>query len=263
MTILDEINSRKKEEVSQAKAICSLKELKEAEFFERETLSLALSIGSKQTAIISEFKKKSPSKGVIHKGVVASEITRSYSVAGCAGLSVLSDENYFGGSPKDVMDSRVANPNTPILRKDFMVDPYQIYEAKAWGADAILLIAASLSSIEIDEFAHLAHDLGLEVLLEVHDLKEIEKSPFKYIDIIGVNNRNLKNFNESNVNASLELFSALPMNKVKISESCLSEPSVVKQLKQVGYQGFLIGESFMKTEKPGESLKAFIKACNS
>lgn len=263
MTILEEINARKKEEVANSKAICSIQELKGSKLFTRDTLSMVSSIASKETAIISEFKKKSPSKGIIHQGADAAKITKSYTEAGCAGLSVLTDGHYFGGSHSDLQESRDANPITPILRKDFMIDPYQIYEAKAWGADAILLIAASLTSKQIGELSHLAHELGLEVLLEVHDLSEIKKSPFDNVDIIGVNNRNLKNFSESNVNASLELFDSLPQDKIKISESCLSEPQVVQRLKGVGYEGFLIGESFMKTKQPGNSLATFIKACNS
>jgi indole-3-glycerol phosphate synthase len=178
-------------------------------------------------------------------------------------VSVLTDQVYFGGSKEDLLKAREANPLLPLLRKDFMIDPYQLYEAKAWGADVILLIAASLSPGEIGELSAEAHNLGLEVLLEVHDLGELQSSPLKFVDIVGVNNRNLKNFNESSVQASLDLVSYIPDDKVKISESCISDPQTIVRLREVGFKGFLIGETFMKTVNPAEALKAYINASRS
>ena len=140
-----------------------------------------------------------------------------------------------------------------------MVDEYQIYEAKAWGADLILLIAACLTPTEIEKFGKKAHELGLEVLLEVHDKEELARSPLEFVDLVGVNNRNLKNFNENNVNASLELTDLIPANKIKISESCISQPETIRLLKSAGYQGFLIGENFMKTNNPAKAFADFVQ----
>jgi indole-3-glycerol phosphate synthase len=190
------------------------------------------------------------------------ETTEGYTKAGAAGISVLTDTVYFGGFKEDLFLARVNNPNTPLLRKDFMIDEYQIYEAKAWGADVVLLIAANLEREEIANLSKKAHELGLEVLLEVHDKAEIVKSPMDNVDIVGVNNRNLKNFEENNVNASLELFEFIPNHKIKISESCISHPDTVKQLRKVGYQGFLMGESFMKTNNPAGAMAEFVRLIN-
>jgi indole-3-glycerol phosphate synthase len=166
---------------------------------------------------------------------------------------------FFGGFKEDLLIAREHNPSTPLLRKDFMIDEYQIYEAKAWGADLILLIAANLETEEIESLSKKAHELGLEVLLEVHNKEEIDKSPMQNVDIVGVNNRNLKNFAENNVNASIELFDFIPNDKVKISESCISHPDTVIQLREIGYKGFLMGENFMKTSNPAKALEEFVE----
>ncbi|AWW00225.1 indole-3-glycerol phosphate synthase TrpC [Arcticibacterium luteifluviistationis] len=260
MTILDTIVAQKKIEIANAQKTVSIPDLQATEHFKRKGLSLKASLTKTgSSGIIAEFKRKSPSKGFIKADADVAEITSGYSDAGAAGMSVLTDTEFFGGSKDDLLKARAANPNTPILRKDFMVDSYQIYEAKAWGADVILLIAACLDSEQIDTLSTKAHELGLEVLLEIHNEEELKKSPLKHIDVIGVNNRNLKNFAESNVNASLELIKVIPTEMVKISESCISQTATIKQLKDVGYQGFLIGENFMKTENPGAALDSFIK----
>ena len=170
----------------------------------------------------------------------------------------MTDTDFFGGNKEDLQKARIANPSTPILRKDFMIDEYQVYEAKAWGADVILLIAACLSPQQIKDLSQKAHELDLEVLLEIHDQEELDRSPLAFVDIVGVNNRNLKNFAENNVNASLALAEKIPANIIKISESCISQPETINLLKSVGYKGFLIGETFMKDASPGTKLGEFI-----
>lgn len=263
MTILDEIVVNKRIEIEDSKKMVSLGQLMESEFFLRKKNSLAESIRKTNgNGIIAEFKRKSPSKGMFGEHFDVEKTTTGYTKGGAAGISVLTDFNYFGGTKEDLISARKYNPSTPLLRKDFMIDEYQLYEAKAWGADVILLIAAQLKAEEILNLSKKAHELDLEVLLEVHDEEEIAKSPFDYIDIVGVNNRNLKNFAENNVNASLRLIELLPKDIIKISESCISQPETVKQLKKVGYEGFLMGENFMKTEDPSKALADFVKQIN-
>ncbi|WP_435356758.1 indole-3-glycerol phosphate synthase TrpC [Emticicia sp. SJ17W-69] len=259
MTILDKITAHKAIEVATAKAEVSIQDLEKSNSFSRKTNSLVANLLSENsTGIIAEHKRKSPSKGVINDLLSVEEITQGYAQAGAACLSVLTDFDFFGGTKEDLLKARAANPAIPILRKDFMIDEYQIYEAKAWGADVILLIAACLTPNQISDLSKKAHELGLEVLLEIHDEEELERSPLANVDVIGVNNRNLKNFAENNVNASLALAEKIPANLVKISESCISQPETIKQLQAVGYKGFLIGETFMKTDNPAGALKSLI-----
>jgi indole-3-glycerol phosphate synthase len=259
MNILDTIIENKKLEIARAKEKISIKDLEKSVYFDRKTNSLVGALNDKgSSGIIAEFKRKSPSKGDINVGSGIAETTLGYTKSGAACISVLTDTVFFGGFKEDLEIARANNPLTPLLRKDFTIDTYQIYEAKAWGADLILLIAANLTSEQIKTLSKKAHELGLEVLLEVHNKEEIDKSPMDNIDVVGVNNRNLKNFAESNINASLELFEFLPKNKVLISESCISLPETVKELKKVGYKGFLMGENFMKTNNPAQSLSDFI-----
>ncbi|MCF8324182.1 MAG: indole-3-glycerol phosphate synthase TrpC [Leadbetterella sp.] len=260
MTILDQIIENKKIEVARAKEKVTFEELKSLVYFQRETISLKSALlAENSTGIISEYKRKSPSKGDINVGAGIAETTLGYTKAGAAGISVLTDTVFFGGFKEDLLIAREKNPTTPLLRKDFMIDEYQLFEAKAWGADVILLIAANLESSEIESLSKKAHELGLEVLLEVHDQAEIDKSPMQNVDIVGVNNRNLKNFAENNVNASIELYDFIPNEKVKISESCISHPDTVKQLREIGYKGFLMGENFMKTNNPPKALEEFVQ----
>lgn len=259
MTILDQIIENKRYEVEKAKSLISIESLMQSQYFNRKTNSLYHSLKNNlASGIISEFKRKSPSKGNINIGAGVAEVTGGYAQAGASGLSVLTDTVFFGGFKEDLQIAREKNPAIPILRKDFMIDEYQIYEAKAWGADLILLIAANLKPSEIEKLAQKAHELGLEVLLEIHDKEELKRSPLENVDIVGVNNRNLKNFAENNVNASLELADLIPADKVKISESCIDSAETIKLLKSVGYQGFLIGETFMKTTNPPAKLAELI-----
>jgi indole-3-glycerol phosphate synthase len=261
MTILDKIVENKISEVKRSKESISQSSLETSKYFKRTCNSLVASLNSlNSTGIIAEFKRKSPSKGDINISVGIVETSQSYTKAGAACLSVLTDTLFFGGFKEDLFLARDNNPTIPILRKDFMVDSYQVYEAKSWGADVILLIAACLNSDQILEMSKLAHDLGMEVLLEIHDEKELEASPLEFIDVVGVNNRNLKNFNENNVNASLKLAELIPVNKTKISESCISEAATIQILKAHGYKGFLIGETFMKTKNPGLALENLVNS---
>lgn len=259
-TILDKIVENKRYEVARAKQTLSQQRLESHAGFQRPTNSLADALRAKDSSgIIAEFKRKSPSKGVIQAGAGIAETTMGYTKAGAAGISILTDTVFFGGFKEDLFIARENNPATPLIRKDFMVDPYQIYEARAWGADVILLIASCLSPAEIASMSALAHTLGLEVLLEVHDAAELASAPLDHVDLLGVNNRNLKVFSEANVNASLELVGQIPAHLVKVSESCIDSPETVKSLRAVGYQGFLIGELFMRHVSPAEALANFIR----
>jgi indole-3-glycerol phosphate synthase len=264
VSILAEIIENKKAEVASAKSKISKRQLSETENFWRTPFSLVKNLAElSRVQIIAEFKRKSPSKGYINATAEANIVPKAYGAYGAAAISVLTDQNYFGGSAADLVQARKTVGSTPLLRKDFIVDSYQLHEAKAWGADVVLLIAANLEPQQIHDLSASAHQLQLEVLLEVHNEEEIENSPFDHIDIVGVNNRNLKNFAENNVNASLELFKLLPAHLPKISESCIHEPETVKLLRDSGYNGFLIGENFMKTTDPGAAFKLFSEQCNA
>lgn len=257
MNILDKIIIDKKQEVASKKKLIPLSYLVKSPLLERDAFSLSKNIldGS---GIISEFKRRSPSKQVINHRDSVVEVVSGYEKAGASGISVLTDTKYFGGSLDDLIQAR-DHLNIPLLRKEFIIDPYQIYEAKAFGADAILLIAAVLSPEEVILFSQLAHQLDLEVLLEVHNEDELKRSALDDIDLVGVNNRNLKTF-EVSLETSKSLSSMIPDDKVKISESGISSVGSIMTLKQYGFKGFLIGENFMKSEDPGKSATEFIEA---
>lgn len=260
MAILDKITEVKRSEVEQAKSSVSINELKNSAFFNRRCNSLVASLNKTPFAIIAEFKQKSPSKGIINATTGVQEVTRGYTKAGAAGISVLTDTEFFGGKLQNLVQAREANPETPILRKDFIIDTYQVYEAKANGADVILLIAACLEKEELNVLAATAKSLGLEVLVEVHNKEELEKiSPLA--DIVGVNNRNLKTF-RVDIQTSINLAKQIPCNYMKISESGISDVNTIKQLAAYGFRGFLIGETFMKTESPHSSCMEFISELN-
>jgi indole-3-glycerol phosphate synthase len=262
MNILDKIIAHKRIEVAEAKSKISRAELEKSALFGNSTFSLKSALQAEgASGIISEFKRKSPSKGIINALVKPEIVTKGYVNAGANGLSVLTDTEFFGGTFEDFGKARMANPTTPMLRKDFMIDDYQLWEAKSIGADVILLIAACLSPAEIRHLGKQAHDLGLEVLLEVHDRDELEQSLCEFVDMVGVNNRNLKTFVTS-IETSLELASLIPDTFVKISESGLTKAQTIQQLRAAGYQGFLIGESFMKTPNPAAKLEELISELN-
>jgi len=255
MNILDKIVAHKRTEVADAKLKVSISQLEETPLFVRPTLSLKKALQADgATGIISEFKRKSPSKGIINDQVLPEIVTQGYVNAGACGLSVLTDTEFFGGTFEDFSRARSANPITPMIRKDFMIDEYQLWEAKALGADVILLIAACLTPAEVQYLGQKAQELGLEVLLEVHNQEELEQSLCEFVDMVGVNNRNLKTF-VTDIETSMELAQLIPNHFVKISESGLKDAKTIQQLRGVGYQGFLMGETFMQTQNPALALE--------
>ncbi|MEZ4976795.1 MAG: indole-3-glycerol phosphate synthase TrpC [Flavobacteriaceae bacterium] len=256
MTILDNIVAHKRSEVGLKKSQTPISQLEQAPFFSRVTYSLKTNLMNSPSGIIAEHKRKSPSKAVINNSLNLIDVAKGYENAGVSGMSVLTDEKYFGGTLEDLKTAR-NTCNLPLLRKEFIINEYQIIEAKASGADLILLIAAILTKDEIKSYSELAKSLGMEILLEVHNLEELEKSMMPSLDMIGVNNRNLKTF-EVNLDISKSLSDRIPDDFVKVSESGISNVAAIKDLKTYGYQGFLIGENFMKTSNPGNSASQFI-----
>ncbi|MCX7551897.1 indole-3-glycerol phosphate synthase TrpC [Xanthomarina sp. F2636L] len=257
MNILDKIVADKHQELILKKEMFTVKMLEKIPFFERNTFSLTNNLQNSTSGIIAEFKRRSPSKSIINNTALVEDIAIGYEDAGVCGMSVLTDEIYFGGTLDDLITAR-QNCTLPILRKEFIIDDFQIIEAKAFGADVILLIAAILTKAEIKRFSELAKSLDLEVLLEVHNEEELHKSLMPSLDMIGVNNRNLKTF-EVSLKTSKTLSSLIPDKFIKVSESGISSIEAIKELQPYGYQGFLIGENFMKTKNPGKSAKEFIK----
>ena len=255
MNILDKIIKHKKEELEIRKMLLSEAELKDSLNYQRSTLSLKQNLlANNATGIIAEFKRKSPSKGFINQDADAASVTSAYMQYGASGLSILTDHEFFGGNNEDLIAGRINN--IPILRKDFIIDNYQLIEAKAIGADVILLIAACLSINELQDLAGFAKQLGLEVLLELHDENELHHI-CSDIDMVGINNRNLKTF-KVDIQQSILLSKSIPSDKVKIAESGISDPLTVKLFKEAGYKGFLIGENFMKENDPGTAFNNFI-----
>jgi indole-3-glycerol phosphate synthase len=249
MNILDQIIEHKRKEVNDRKALYPLRLLEQSIFFSSPTVSMKKYVQRKdKTGIIAEFKRRSPSKGLINAHAQVERTTIGYMQAGASALSVLTDKHFFGGSNEDLVTVRKFN-FCPILRKDFTIDEYQIIEAKSIGADAILLIAAVLDPKQSKDFAAFAHSLGLEVLLEVHDETELKQNLEVGADLIGVNNRNLKTF-EVSIDNSKRLASMIPDSVVKVSESGISDPRTIIELRKFGYQGFLMGENFMKHSRP-------------
>lgn len=255
MNILDKIIDRKKSEVALRKKDVSISELERAPFYKSETFSLKqFLLDEKRTGIIAEYKRKSPSKGVINDVATVEEVTTAYAENGASGISVLTDTEFFGGTLADLQKAAILN-RIPLLRKDFMIDEYQLHEAKAYGASAILLIAANLSVEEVKQLARAAKNLSLEVLLEIHNSEELEHI-CEEVDLVGVNNRNLKNF-EVSLEQSVALSKQIPDDKIKISESGIHKIEDIVFLRSYGYRGFLIGENFMKQANPGEAFKQF------
>ena len=260
MNILDKITQGKYKEVSERKAVVSIAELERSEYFSKPTVSLkhALENPAGKHGIIAEFKRKSPSKGIFSEAFDPIEITNGYVSAGATALSILTDGPYFGGSREDLLAVRKMQ-NVPLLRKDFMVDEYQLLEAKAWGADVILLIAAAIDSTLLNRLAKFAKSIGLETLLEIHEIAELNGNLSEYIDVVGVNNRNLKDFTVD-IDRSIRAIEHIPAQFTRISESGISKPETVRQLKQYGYKGFLMGEAFMQTSDPEGAIQRFIDA---
>lgn len=259
MDILEKIIAWKQIEVGNNKQLVPTRSLERSMHFNRPTLSLkAALLNPNKSGIIAEFKRHSPSKKDINISASVKDVTTQYTQAGVSGISVLTDTKFFKGKNEDLKIARLNNPQTPILRKEFIVDEYQIIEAKSIGADAILLIAECLEKKQLATLAHFAKSLNLEVLTEIHSVEQLPKLTTD-IDIVGVNNRNLKTF-VVDIQHSKDLFHQIPDRFVKISESGISNPTTIIDLKAHGFQGFLIGERFMKTENPGAACAEFTNA---
>ena len=254
MTILDQIIQRKREEITISKSKVSVQKLRDSHFFDRAGLSLKDSVKN-GAGIIAEFKRKSPSKGVINDQMQPLEVVSAYENFGASGISILTDHDFFGGSPEDLSGIR-NHISIPVLRKDFMIDEYQLYEAKSIGADVILLIAACLSPQQVTEFTALSHELGLEVLLEIHTEEELQHINSE-IDLVGINNRNLKDF-RVDLQHSVRLKNQLPEHMLSVAESGIYSIEDFNYLKEKGFDGFLMGECFMKNKNPGEAFKEFM-----
>jgi indole-3-glycerol phosphate synthase len=255
MNILDEIIAWKKKEVAERKEQVSIAALEQRASFVRSTLSLKqFLLDDTRTGIIAEFKRRSPSKGIINDKADVVTVTTAYANNGASGLSVLTDEHFFGGSSEDLQQAR-AN-NIPILRKDFMIDEYQVVEARAMGADVILLIAACLSPATVKRLAAFAKSLQLEVLLELHGEEELDHICDE-TGLVGINNRNLKTFGVD-IEQSLKMAARIPADKITIAESGINSVDNIRLFKEHGFRGFLVGEYFMKQQQPGEAFKAFV-----
>lgn len=258
MNILEKIIADKYKEIDEKKSLIPVKLLEKSIYFSGPVVSMKKYVSHREkSGIIAEFKRKSPSRGWINASASVEQVSIGYMQAGASALSVLTDKEYFGGTNEDLKIARKFN-FCPILRKDFVVDEYQIIEAKSIGADCILLIAAALEPEKLKSLAYFAKSLGLEVLMEVHDGEELERSLCDALDLVGVNNRNLKTF-EVSIDTSLGLVDRIPSAFVKVSESGISEPKTLVELKKVGFDGFLIGENFMKSSRPEQAAYNFIQ----
>jgi indole-3-glycerol phosphate synthase len=258
MNILDQIVAHKQKEVAEKKSLYPVKLLEKSIYFETQPVSLKkYLLRPDKVGIIAEFKRKSPSKGMINPYVPVERTSVGYMQAGASALSILTDTSFFGGKNEDLTLARKFN-FCPILRKDFTIDEYQIIEAKSIGADAILLIAAILSPEQIRSLAALAKSLKLEVLLEVHDEQELARSLTPDIDAVGVNNRNLKDFTVD-INLSKQLAAGIPDEFVKVSESGISQAETIADLADYGYKGFLMGETFMRSSRPDKACADLIE----
>lgn len=257
MNILDEIIAHKRKEVADKKALYPAALLEKSTYFDTPCVSLAHYVTRPDlSGIIAEIKRRSPSRGDINPFVNVERVSIGYMQAGASALSILTDETYFGGKNEDLTLARRMN-FCPILRKDFIVDEYQIIEARSIGADAILLIAASLNPDEIAHLSAFAKGLGMEVLMEVHNGEELDRSLCDTLDLVGVNNRNLKDFSVR-IETSLELAERIPARFVKVAESGLRDPAEVIRLREAGFSGFLMGQAFMETAQPHKACQAFV-----
>ena len=256
--ILQDIIANKRIEVARQKQAVSLQTLLAlgSDRMERDTHSMRAALESSPSGIIAEFKRKSPSKGWLHPGANIADVVPAYEAGGASACSILTDGDFFGGSLGDLQKARKL-VDLPLLRKDFIIDTYQLFQARVMGADAVLLIAAALTEEECRILAETAHSLQLEVLLEVHSEDEL-KYMNADIDMLGVNNRNLGTFH-TDVNNSFKLVDKMRgFSPLLVSESGISETDTVRQLREAGFRGFLIGETFMKPERPGDTLADFI-----
>ncbi len=256
MNILDKIIVAKRREVAEKKVTKTISELEQGPFFKNESLSFKdFLLRKDKTGIIAEFKRRSPSKGIINGSSTVEDVTKSYAEFGASAISILTDEEFFGGSLDDLLSATINA--VPLLRKDFIIDEYQLIESKSYGAEIILLIAACLSVKEVKSLASFAKNIGLNVLLEIHNEQELDRI-CSDVDVVGVNNRDLKTF-DVDINRSIELGKMIPENKVKISESGIDNVATIQLLKEHGFKGFLMGEKFMKEKDPGEAFRDFVE----
>jgi indole-3-glycerol phosphate synthase len=257
MHILDQIIEHKRKEVIEHKGLYPTQLLQKSIYFETPCVSMKKYLQREDRwGIIAEFKRKSPSKGMINDHAAVEKVSIGYMQAGASGLSVLTDQHFFGGKNDDLVTARKFN-FCPILRKDFIIDEYQVLEAKSIGADVVLLIAAALEPAQTKKLAEFAHSLGLEVLLEVHNQQELEQHLNPHLDLVGVNNRDLKTF-KVDTGTSKQLAGQIPEPFVKISESGIHEPETILELREYGFSGFLIGQNFMMHNRPDKKCREFI-----
>lgn len=258
MNILEQIKKHKVAEVNAKKSLYPIKILEQSHYFDSACVSMKKYISvPNRSGIIAEFKRKSPSKGDINKYANVQEITLGYMQAGASALSILSDEHFFGAKKDDLQTARKFN-YCPILRKDFIIDEYQIIESKSMGADVILLIAKLLTKKEIKSLAQVAKSIGLEVFVEFHTEEEILENTTINYDLAGINNRNLNSF-EVDIENSIRLANLLPVDVLRIAESGIESPKTIQLLKENGFNGFLIGEYFMRNSHPDKKCKELIK----
>lgn len=257
--ILEEIVAHKRMEVEQFKRSIPPTMLYDAveKMVDQPVVSMRKSLMESESGIIAEFKRKSPSKGWIKEQGRAEEIPLSYQQNGASALSILTDEKYFGGRDTFIKTARESGVTLPVLYKNFVVDEYQLFQARLCGASAVLLIAADLKLDECRSLLRIAHELNLEVLMEMHAESELDYAALEP-DMCGINNRNLGTF-ITDIQNSYHLAELLPKDACKVSESGISDPQTVRELRNVGFRGFLIGETFMKTENPGDALRLFIE----
>ncbi len=260
MNILEKIIAHKREEVARRRELYPVKLLEQRIYFETPVVSLRkYLLREDKSGVIAEFKRRSPSAGDINPYASVERVSIGYMQAGASALSVLTDTHFFGGKNEDLTEARRFN-FCPILRKDFVIDEYQLVEARSIGADAVLLIAECLEKKQLAQLAKTARSLGLEVLMELHGADQLSKlSP--EVGLVGVNNRNLQDFTVD-IATSLELADGIPSDFVKVSESGISDPNAIVKLHQAGYQGFLIGEHFMRSPDPARACRTFIQQIN-
>jgi indole-3-glycerol phosphate synthase len=260
--ILRRILSTKRAELEAARAAVPLAEMERrarAASAPRDFVgALRAKIAAGKPAVIAEIKRASPSKGVLREPYEPAAIARSYAAAGAACLSVLTDREYFRGAPEHLIEARLAC-ELPALRKDFVVEPYQVYEARALNADCILLIAAALSAGDMRGLERLAHGLGMAVLVEVHDAAELEAALTLRTPLLGINNRDLRSF-ETRLETTLDLLPRVPADRVVITESGIRTPADVDRMRGAGVRGFLVGEAFMRADDPGQALVSLFRS---
>ncbi len=260
MNILDTIIEKKRLEVERRKITMPFQKLEQSVFFKGNSLSFRdFLLRDDKTGIIAEFKRRSPSKGIINNTSSVEEVTNIYAACGASAISILTDEEFFGGNLSDL--EVATKTGVPLLRKDFIIDEYQVVESKSFGAHVILLIAACLTKGEVKNLSKIAKDIGLNVLLEIHNEEELDHI-FDDVDVVGVNNRDLKTFVVS-LEQSLLLGGMIPSGKVKISESGIDSVSTIQLLRQHGFKGFLMGEKFMKEKDPGMAFRDFVMQLRS